>query len=247
MENPLVAKLQQFARLSCESKAALHTHTNGRVCHYGAHEDIISEGDRPYVIRLILTGWAYRYKQLNDGRRQILALSLPGDLCDHNVFVLREMDHTLSSLTPVTLAEITPAAFHALTLAHPCIAQALWWETLVNVATQREWTTNMGCRYAAERLAHLFCEIFYRLRGVGLTEEASCPMPLTQTDLADATGMTTVHVNRSLQELRAERLITIKQRRLTIPDLAALERRALFNPSYLHLYHIGQRRDTKGD
>ncbi|WP_342779051.1 Crp/Fnr family transcriptional regulator [Methylobacterium terricola] len=223
----------------------MSTLASNRVCHYGAHEDIIREGDRPHVMRLILSGWAYRYKQLYDGRRQILALCLPGNLCDHNVFILREMDHTLGALTPVTLTEITPAALHALTLAHPCIAQALWWETLVNVATQREWTTNMGCRYAVERLAHLFCEIFYRLRSVGLIEDTSCPMPLTQSDLADTTGMTTVHVNRSLQELRTKRLITIKHRRLTIPDLAALERRALFSPSYLHLNHTGQRRDTK--
>lgn len=245
--NPIVAKLEQFTLLSEVEIRALDRFARERVRRYEAREDVLREGDDPRYINLILSGWACRYKQLRDGRRQIIALLLPGDLCDHNIFLLREMDHTVGTLTPVTLAEISRDTFEATTQEHRALARALNWETLVNAAIQREWALNLGQRDAFERMAHLFCEIFYRLRTVGLTEDNACPLPLTQVELADATAMTSVHVNRTLQELRARGLVELKRRRLTIPDLAALQAAALFTPNYLHLYPSrGARTDGAG-
>jgi CRP-like cAMP-binding protein len=197
--------------------------------------DLIREGDKPQAVILILEGWACCYKQLPDGRRQITSFLVPGDLGDANVFILRKMDHSVGSITPVRYAEIGPADFEQLTGEGPAFARALWWHELVTVAIQREWTANVGQRTARERLAHLICEMFLKLRTAGLASDDSCDWPLTQSDLADATGLTSVHVNRTLQALRREGLIELGGRRLVIPDLEALERVGLFNPEYLHL------------
>lgn len=244
MLNPLIAKLEQFTRLSAEDRQALQTLTSEPVHCYEPGTDIVCEGDTPHSVRLILSGWANRYKQLPDGRRQVVALLLPGDLCDHDGLVLSETDHSIGALSAVTLVEIPPAAFEATMTAHPRVARALRWDALVNVAIQREWMLNLGRRSGAERLAHLLCEVFYRLRGVGLVQGASCEMPLTQLDLADVIGMTSVHVNRMLQTQRRQELFGLKGRRLTILDLVALEQAALFNPNYLHLGHVGARFDV---
>ena len=244
MSNLLATKLEQFARLSDEDRRVLETLTSKPILRYGAGTDIVCEGEDPRTVRLLLSGWAYRYKQLPNGRRQVVALLLPGDLCDHNGFVLSEMDHSIGALTPVTLVEIPPAAFETMMNAHPRVTRALHWESLVNAAVQREWMLNLGRRVAVERLTHVFCEVFYRLRAIGLTQGDSCEMPLTQTDLADVIGMTPVHVNRVLQTLRAQELVVLRGRRLTIPDLAALKQAALFTPNYLHLGLVGARSDA---
>jgi CRP-like cAMP-binding protein len=232
--NPLVRKLEQFAPLALEDRAFLDRVTAERVRRFGPHDDIIREGDDPRDVNLFLSGWGCRYKQLRDGRRQIMAFFLPGDLCDHNVFVLREMDHSIAALTPVTVAELSRDTFARMTADHPRITRALWWETLVNAAVQREWTVNLGQREAGERMAHLLCELFLRLRGIGLTEGDACDFPITQADLAAATGMSMVHVNRTLQELRGRDLIVLKGRRLTIPHFGDLMTVGLFDPTYLH-------------
>jgi CRP-like cAMP-binding protein len=244
VQNPLVLKLGQFTRLSTEDKAVIERVSTERVRRHGAREDIVREGESPRDVYLMLSGWACRYKVLEDGRRQIIAFFLPGDLCDLNVFILREMDHSIGTITPVTVAELNRDSIDNMTAMHPRITQSLWWETLVNIATQREWTVNLGQRDAAERMAHLLCEIFIRLRGVGLTRTNQCDFPLTQADLADATGLSVVHVNRTLQELRAKNLIILRGKTLTIPDLNALMRISLFNPNYLHLDHEGAHFDA---
>jgi CRP-like cAMP-binding protein len=239
---PLIAKLGQFTKLSGEDKAILESLTTQRIRRFESHQDIILEGDPPHTMNIVLSGWAYRYKQLEDGRRQIISLFLPGDFCDYNAFILREMDHSIGTLTPVVIAEVSREMLEAITLAHPRITQALWWETLVNFAIQREWTVNLGQRDAIERVPHLFCEVFIRLRGVGLTRGQTCDFPLTQAELGDATGLTSVHVNRTLQELRASNLIILRDKTLTVPNLGALMRVALFNPNYLHI-----QRDNSSD
>ena len=243
MPHCLIRKLEHFTRLSGEDKRALQGLAQ-KVRHIGPHQDIIREGDTPLYVNLILEGWACRYKQLEDGRRQIISFFVPGDLCDPHVFVLREMDHSIASLTPLCLAQIPREVLLAVTDQHPRITRALWWEALVTAATQREWTVNIGQRSALERMAHLFCELFIRLRCVGLSEADSCPMPVTQAELADAMGLTSVHVNRTLKEMRSAGLIVLKSKTLTIPDLAALQKVALFNANYLHLEHEGAHLDA---
>lgn len=244
MPNPLIRKLEQFTRLSSEDKHALVHAAGLRLRTFNAREDIIQEGDRPEYVNLVLSGWACRYKVLEDGRRQIMAYFLPGDLCDLKVFILRSMDHSIGTLSPVTLAEIPRETIFHLTENHARITQALWWSALVSEAIEREWIVNLGQRNAIERLGHLFCELFTRLRPVGLANGISCELPLTQADLADTTGLSTVHVNRTLQEMRAQGLIVLRGKTLTIPDLDALKTVSLFNPNYLHLDREGQHLDA---
>jgi CRP-like cAMP-binding protein len=239
MDNALIRKLGCFTKLSREDKALLTRVTGERVRHFTQHEDIVAENSKPEVMILVLSGWASRYKVLEDGRRQIMAFFLPGDMCDLNVFLLRRMDHAIGAHTPVTVAEITRETYEELMHAYPRVVRALWWESLVSAAIQREWAMNLGQRDAAERVAHLFCEVFYRLKAVGLTVQNACELPLTQAELGEATGLSAVHVNRTLQELRASKLITLRGKVLTIPDLEALEAAALFSPAYLHLDHEG--------
>jgi CRP-like cAMP-binding protein len=239
-----VTKLERFVRLSADDVAALEKAARQRVRKIRAHEDIVRENSHPRVVNLILSGWACRYKYLVDGRRQIIAILVPGDLCDLNVFILREMDHAIGTITNVTLAEIAPVMLEEITLWHPRVTQALWWETLVAAAIQREWTVNLGQRTALERVAHLLCELMLRLRAVDLTEGDSCEWPLTQAELADTTGLSPVHVNRTLQELRTSGLVTLKGKTLTINDFEALANLAMFNRNYLHLDHEGGHLDA---
>jgi len=242
--NPLISKLERFVRLSTDDKRALEELVQRKLHRVTARMDILREGERPETLKIVLSGWACRYKALEDGRRQILSFFLPGDLCDLNVFILREMDHTLSSLTMLSYAEITRDMLEHVTSNYPRITQALWWDTLVAMAVQREWTLNVGQRTALERMAHLLCELFVRLEAIGHTQGNSCEFPLLQSDLADATGLSTVHVNRTLQELRAQNLIVLRAKELTIPDLEALKEAALFNINYLHLEHEGRALDA---
>jgi CRP-like cAMP-binding protein len=237
MVEALIQKRSAFTRLSRADRDTLVTISGHRVRRIATGIDVISEGDKPAVVNLILEGWACRYKVLENGRRQIIAFFLPGDMCDLNIFVLKEMDHSIAALTPLTIAELTRQDMEEITLGHPRVTQALWWESLVAAAVQREWTVGLGQRDAFERLAHLFCELFLRLKIVGLTEGDTCPMPLTQQDIGDAMGLSAVHVNRTLQQLRAEGLIVLTDRTLTIPDMAALQAAGLFNANYLHLDH----------
>jgi CRP-like cAMP-binding protein len=240
---PLTQKLEAFVRLSQDDRAALERLGRNQR-EIAARRDLIREGDSPRFVHLVLDGWACRYKTLPDGRRQIISFFLPGDYCDLNVYVLKEMDHSVGAITKLRIADIPREDMDALTGSHPRITQALWWHELVAAAVQREWTLNLGQRSAYERLSHLLVELFLRLQTVGLTRGDSCDFPLTQNDMADATGLTAVHVNRTLQELRRAQLIVLQGRTLTIPDMAALQSAALFNSNYLHLDREGRALDA---
>ncbi len=240
----LAIRLQNYARLSSEDRAALDMAGRASIQEAAPRRDIVREGDDPKAVRLILNGWACRYKGLPDGRRQIVGFFIPGDFCDFNVYILKEMDHTIGAITRVQYAAISPEDMNRLTETRPRIAQAFWWQELVNAAIQREWLLNIGQRSAYERIAHLLVELYLRLRAVGLAENGSCEFPITQNDLAEATGLTPVHVNRTLQELRRDGLIELAHRRLTIPKLDKLMGVAMFNPNYLHLDHEGAHLDA---
>ncbi|MBE7184974.1 MAG: Crp/Fnr family transcriptional regulator [Methylobacterium mesophilicum] len=244
MDNALIRRLGRFVRLASEDKQLLSHVSGERVRRFEQREDIVHENARPEAMVLVLSGWAARYKTLEDGRRQIITLLLPGDLCDLNVFVLRRMDHTISTLTSATVAEISRTGYEALMLSSPRLREAMWWGNLVTTAIQREWAMNLGQRDAAERMAHLFCELFYRLKAVDLTVGNVCALPLTQAELGEATGLSSVHVNRTLRGLKAAKLIMLRGKILTIPDIEALERAALFNRNYLHLDREGAHLDA---
>ena len=236
----LVRKLEQFAWLSDGDRRALEQLASLKVRRLGAKEDLIREGDQPRHVHLILEGWACRYKVLEDGRRQIAAFLVPGDICDLRMFIIKQMDHSLGSMTPIRVAEIPSDMLLDLTQNHPQVVRALWWNSLVEEAIAREWIVNNSQRDATERVAHLFCELFIRLRAVGLSNGHTCEFPLTQAELGETTGLSTVHINRTLQDLRADSLIMLKGKTLTIPSLERLQKAAMFNANYLHLERDGR-------
>src|SRR5580700_5617743 len=234
MNNPLLRKLSNFAALSEEESRAIVDSCRD-VREVGAREDVISQGDRTGGVKLLLDGFACRYKTLEDGRRQIVAYFVPGDLCDLRVFILKRMDHSIGAVVASRVATISPENILKMTHNFPTLTRALWWSTLVEEAIAREWIVNVGQRNALERMAHLFCELLYRFRAVGLNEGMSCTLPLTQVELAETLGLSSVHVNRTLQELRRQKLITLDNGTLTIQDLKSLEELSFFNAEYLHL------------
>jgi CRP-like cAMP-binding protein len=233
MRDPLACKLSRYMDLSDADRLWL-SEALGPARTIPARADLIDEGDDPHAVNVILEGWACRSRQLADGRRQIVSLLLPGDPCDPHIFLLDEMDHAISALTPLVYAQISGPTMQQLTARSPTLDRAFHRETLSTAAIQREWAVSLGCRSGIERLAHLFCELRFRLAAVGLATETSCPLPLTQHDLAHALGQTSVHINRTLQELRGHGLITLRSRRLTIHDPDRLAELAHFHPAYLH-------------
>jgi CRP-like cAMP-binding protein len=231
----LTRRLSAFRPLLGDDADAVDRACAGTVRTAAAKRDLVHEGDRPHVVYLVLSGWAARYKTLQDGRRQFVAFLVPGDMCDLNNYLLDRMDHAIGALTPVDYVELHHDDIHRLSEAYPRVARALWWQLLVSMAVDREWILNLGQRTALERLGHLFCELYYRLGAVGLADGARYQFPITQIDLAEATGLTPVHVNCTLQEMRSMGLIVLKDRLLAIPDLRSLEDMVLFNRDYLHL------------
>lgn len=232
--NLLIRKLESTVSLSdAERRTLEHLPVVRR--QLPARHDIARDGDQSSQCCLLLEGWAFRYKLLEEGKRQILSVHIPGDIPDLQSLHLRVMDHSLGTLTACTVGFIPHEAVRELTRQHPGIAAALWRDTLVDAAIFREWMTNIGRRSTLGRITHLFCELYLKLHAMGLAENHACEMALTQGDIADAIGVSNVHVNRVLQELRGEGLLTLQGQRLVIQNWAELTRRAEFDPTYLHL------------
>ena len=239
-ENPgryLIAKLNAFMRTSSGSEDAINEMASRRIVARDRGQDIISEGEEPQTVNLLVEGWACRYKMLEDGRRQILAFFVPGDLADLHVYILKAIDHSIAAITPIKFARLTPREFEEISDGHPRLLRALWWESLVTDSIQREWLVSVGQRDALESIAHLACELFVRLKTVGLVDGNGCDFPLTQIDIADALGMTQPHVSRTITELNSSGVATIKRGKLEVHDLAKLKQLASFNPNYLHHLH----------
>ena len=230
----MIAKLGRFVPLSDAERDALYQiSSNARVHRRGT--DLISQGDKPTSVFLLLEGWAFRYKHLANGDRQIMAYLLPGDLCDIRIFLFEQMDHSIGLLSDAMVVEIPAAEILALMDEYPKIERALMWATLVDEATLREWLLNVGQRDAVQKISHLICELCVRLSVVHLVDrQETFAMPVTQAELADTTGMTTVHVNRSMQRLRKDGLIATKDGKMTILDFDRLAAVAGFDEVYLH-------------
>ena len=235
-----LAKLNAFADLTSEDRAALVA-LPARTVRRRAGEELIREGDRPEHVHLLVEGWACRYKLLPDGSRQIVAYLIPGDLCDIHVFILRTMDHGIALLSDATVGLIEPQAMLDVLDTRPRVARALYWATLVDEAISREWLLNVSRREPYERVAHLFCEMWMRMTTVGLVTDDRFALPLTQAELGDTVGLTPVTVNRVLQKLRAEALITLKGGELEILDMGRLKQVAGFDDNYLHLHRSRRR------
>ena len=233
MDNALVRKFERLSPLSLEDKAFLTLATE-KPYTVGPRRDIIAEGQAPDNVHLIVSGMACRQKVTETGDRQIVAYLLPGDFCDLHVFILDQMDHTITTLTECMVVDIPRDTILRLT-ERPAIARALWWATLVDEGTLREALVNMGQRQAEERMAHFLCEMLTRLDAVGLVVDNSFDLPVTQADLGDTLGLSTVHINRTLQKLRDRNLVIIDRRSVTVLDPKRLKALCGFNPNYLHL------------
>ena len=235
MTNPLRLKLEQFATFTDRERQRLDDLISGRVETFSPRQDILAEGERVRNIHIVLSGLAARYKLLNEGERQIMAFLVPGDICDVEVFVLEEMDHGIAAVSEVSCALVPADEMKALLTEMSTLTQALWWSTMTDSAVLRERIIDHGRRDAHERIAHLFYEMLFRYRMVDAAEDNDIPFPLTQEELADATGLTPVHVNRTLKQLRDEGLIELRGRVLKVLDAPRLKDVARFNPNYLHL------------
>lgn len=229
----LIRKLESTERLSDADKEALRL-LPLTVKKFGPRQEVVSDGDRPSHSCLLVEGMMHRYKMLPNGTRQVLAYHVPGEIPDLLSLFLRTMDHSLGTVSACQAAFIPHSALVALMRERPDVAAAFWRETLIDAAIFREWIVNVGSRPARPRLAHLFCELFNRLQTVGLADEGGFVLPLTQTELGEATGMSAVHVNRSMQELRAEGLIASEGKFLRVLDWPRLKKVGGYERRYLH-------------
>lgn len=232
--NRLIRKLESIADLSDEERRAI-LGLPVTVRKFATDQDFVREGDRPSECCLVVEGFAASYKHSQDGKRQFMAFYIPGDIPDLQSLHLDVMDHNIATLVPSKLAFIPHAALHEATRRYPGLAAALWRDTLIDAAIFREWIINVGRRDAYARMAHLLCELAAKLKAVGLMADSSFELPLTQSELGDATGLSTVHVNRTLQELRSNGLIRSEGKTLFIDDWDGLKRAGEFDPTYLHL------------
>jgi CRP-like cAMP-binding protein len=198
-------------------------------------EDIIREGDRPTESILLLEGFAARYNLLRKGKRQITALHIPGDFVDLHSFLVKKMDHAVLAITPCTVGGVPHEILYKISENYPHLTRLLGVNLAVDAAIHRHWIVSLGRRSALEHAAHLLCEMFLRLRAVGLTKDDSFKLPLTQAELGDSLGLSTVHVNRVVQELRAKGLITWRGETLVIDDWERLQELAEFDPTFLSL------------
>ncbi|MBN4098367.1 MULTISPECIES: Crp/Fnr family transcriptional regulator [Methylobacterium] len=230
----LIRKLESITTLSDAERQAVQS-LPVRIQNLSARQDIVRDGDQPTHCCLILDGWACRYKLLSQGKRQILSFHIPGDIPDLQSLHILTMDHSLATLTKAVVAFIPHESLHDLTARFPNLAAVFWRDTLIDAGIFREWLVSMGRRSAFEHVAHLFCELYLKLQAVGLAGDHRCPLPLTQTDLADALGLTPVHINRVLKEMRGRTLITLRSQMLVIEAWDELLRVSEFDPTYLQL------------
>jgi CRP-like cAMP-binding protein len=227
-------KLRKRDEIIAEEEAAIRG-AMSEVREVRADSCLIRHGVELDVSMLLLGGWLARAKQMPDGQRQISELHVPGDFADLHSLTLKRLDHDVVTLTPCRIGIFPHKNLQEITANFPHLTRVYWFTTNMDASIHREWMVSIGRRSALERMAHLFCELRVRLEIAGLTDGDSYDFPLTQLELSECLGLTGVHVNRTLQELRRRELITLEARRATLLDVPALEDLAGFDPSYLYL------------
>lgn len=198
-------------------------------------EDIVQQGSRPQVSTVLAGGFAARYKLTAEGTRQITALHVPGDFVDLHAFLLKTMDHGIVALSPCRIVTVEHSDLVTLAQTAPHLTRLFWLKTVIDGAVHREWIVAMGRRSKRAHLAHLICELFVRLRAVDLTQENGFHFPLSQGEMADVLGLSLVHMNRTIQGLRRDGLISWTNQTIEILDWDALSAIADFDPTYLSL------------
>jgi len=230
----LIAKLNSISTLPQPDAAALlRLPVTVRELQRGA--DIARQQERPSHSTLILEGLVCRYKTVPDGGRQIMAFHIPGDIPDLQSLHLRTMDHSIAALRPSRTATIAHEPLREVIYGSPTLCHVLWRDTLVDAAIHREWMMGIGRLSAHSRIAHLLCELLVKYRAAGLADEHQFPVLITQTDIADALGLTSVHVNRVLQDLRSEGLLELDRSQAKILNWDRFRELAAFDPTYLHV------------
>jgi CRP-like cAMP-binding protein len=229
-----LSKLRARDELSEEEERAIRGAVS-EVREFPADKTIIRAEQELSASTLLLDGLMCRYKDLRDGQRQITELHVAGDFADLHSMTLKRLDHNVMTLTPCRAAIVPHDRLKAITEQHPHLTRLYWFSTNMDAAIHREWAVSLGRRAALSRVAHLFCELYVRLEIVGLADDTGYALDLTQTDLAECLGLTSVHINRTLKELRERGLVEFRGGRVTVHDRAGLERAAEFNPSYLYL------------
>lgn len=230
---PLIRKLNRRVKLGADEIDALRRlpyeiDELDRGCY------LVREGDAPGHCMALISGFLYRSKMTGDGARQIISVHLQGDLvCAHD-HLLGEADHSIQALTRVRVAYIPQEALLSAIEAYPVLAHALWRDNLIDASVAREWMLNLGRRKARQRVAHFMCEMAVRSKAAGACDGLRYAWPLTQEELGDATGLTSVHTNRTLQSLRREKLVDVGRGKIHIVDWMGLQTAGDFTVSYLH-------------
>ena len=234
MSNAFITRLDRTSELGNADRVRLED-LFAEPLQASAGADLIRENERPEHVHFVLEGYAYRYKMLSDGSLSIMALLIPGDLCDMHVAILGKMDHSIAAMTDCRLVRVARDDLLKLIEDHPRLNRALWWATLVDEAILREWIVGLGHRSAESRFAHLICELHRRFESIDRIDDGGFPFPLTQEQIGSVLGITSVYANRIVQRFRRNGLITLEGRWLRVEPLGALEDHGDFDANYLHL------------
>ncbi|MCV9939852.1 Crp/Fnr family transcriptional regulator [Boseaceae bacterium BT-24-1] len=230
----LTRKLEARSALSLSDRSTL-LGLPITIRRYEARKDIILEGRHNNQCCIVIDGLLCRYKVIKDGGRQILSLHMPGDIPDLQSIHIDVMDHTVGTISAATVGFIPHSAIKQALQQSYELSRAFWLEVLIETAILRGWTASIGKRSAPARIAHFLCEYITRMRSIGLSDGTTCVMPLTQTEMGDALGLSTVHINKKLRELRRAKLVEIRAGQLRVLNWKELSDRADFDPNYLHL------------
>ncbi len=228
-----IAKIERRSSLPEAARSAL-LRLPMRIRQVGVYQDIVREGDRTGACCFVESGLVSRHRTLPSGARQIVSFHIPGDMVDLQAALILVSDHGIRTHIPTTIVEIPHDDILRIAAEHPAVGRAFWFDTLVDAAIFREWTVNVGRRNTRQRAAHLLLEFATRFEAAGLARDGTFELPVSQSDLADALGITAVHMNRTMQWLRGERLIRTHMRSVTIENRAAMAELAAFDPLYLH-------------
>lgn len=230
----LIHKLREHSRLSNEDIVGICS-LSYSARKLEANEDLIRQGDDPSVSALVLSGLVARYHLLQNGGRQYLSFHMAGDMPDSQSLFIDRMDHAVCAMGPAVVASVPHKELLALFDRRPSVGFAIWRETLIDAAIFREAITNNSARTMPARMAHLFCELFYRARASGLTAESIWPAPVTLIQLGESLGMSIATVHRTLNELRASRAMDFQNGELIVKNWRRLTEIGQFDPHYLHL------------
>lgn len=232
--NPFLLSLLRRDDLSPVERALVEKISTRRRL-FGAKADIVRIGDKPSESCLMISGLSARFNIVADGRRRITAVHVPGDFVDLHSLLMAEMDHSVMALSDCEVAMVPHELLREITRSHPHFTRVLWLLTIVDAAIYRQWLIASGRLSSVGQVAHFLCEMFVRLEAIGLTRDLSFRLPVSQAELSDAMGLSIVHVNRTLQQLRGRRLIEWRGEAVRILDWVALQAIAEFDPSYLNL------------